>query len=216
MTGNMTLWGAGTPRSLRPIWAAEEIGLDYELKPIGPRTGETKTDAFTALNPKQKIPLLEHGDFRLSESVAITRYLLDTFPAEAIYRPASAQERAREDEWCCHVYGEIDETSLYVMRRHGDLGPIYGEAPAVVEASRQYAEHHLEAADALLQGRDSVLEGGFGLADILLQSCLDWADAYGIELSPSLERYRKHIAEREAYQRAMALNYGKERPRGTS
>ena len=37
------LWGSGTARTFRPIWMAEELGLSYVLKPIGPRTGETQT-----------------------------------------------------------------------------------------------------------------------------------------------------------------------------
>ena len=38
------LWGAGTTRTLRPIWMAEELGIDYELVYIGPRTGETQSE----------------------------------------------------------------------------------------------------------------------------------------------------------------------------
>lgn len=30
------LWGAGTARTLRPIWIAEELEVEYELNPIGP------------------------------------------------------------------------------------------------------------------------------------------------------------------------------------
>ena len=67
------LWGAGTARTLRPIWIAEELKVEYELNPIGPRTGETLTTEYTSLNPKQKIPSLEHGSFKLSESVAICK-----------------------------------------------------------------------------------------------------------------------------------------------
>ena len=40
---------------------------------------------------------------------------------------------ALEDEWCNFIYGELDETSLYVMRRHHDLKDIYGDAPEVVK-----------------------------------------------------------------------------------
>ena len=43
-------WGAGTARTFRPIWMAEELGISYELNPIGPRTGETQTKEFTNLN----------------------------------------------------------------------------------------------------------------------------------------------------------------------
>ena len=51
---NLEFWGAGTARTLRPIWVAEELNLKYLLHPIGPRTGETQTEDYKALNPKQK------------------------------------------------------------------------------------------------------------------------------------------------------------------
>ena len=40
---DLTLWGVGTSRTIRPHWAMHELGLAYTTKPIGPRTGETKT-----------------------------------------------------------------------------------------------------------------------------------------------------------------------------
>ena len=56
-------WGAPIPpRTLRPLWVAEELGLAYQLHPIAPRSGETQTDAFTRLNPKQKIPCMVDGN----------------------------------------------------------------------------------------------------------------------------------------------------------
>ena len=72
---DLIFWGAGTARTFRPIWMAEELELKYKLNPIGPRTGETLSKEYTALNPKQKIPSIEHGNFSLSESVAICKYL---------------------------------------------------------------------------------------------------------------------------------------------
>jgi len=205
----VTLWGAGTSRTLRPIWVAEELGIPYELKPIGPRTGETQTQEFTRLNPKQKIPLLVDGPTRLSESVAICRYLIECYPGAAISRPCNALERAREDEWCCYVYGELDETSLYVMRRHGDLGHIYGASPEVVASAAAYAQRHLNIIDRELAGHESVMPAGFGLADVLLMSCLEWAVAYGLELPTGLAAYREGIAGREAYRRALSANFGR-------
>ena len=61
----LRFWGAGTARPLRPIWMAEELDLEYELFPIGPRTGETRTKVYTDLNPKQKIPCMKDGGFVL-------------------------------------------------------------------------------------------------------------------------------------------------------
>ena len=43
---SITIWGTGTPRSFRPIWVAEELGIEYEHRAIGPRTGETQTPEY--------------------------------------------------------------------------------------------------------------------------------------------------------------------------
>ena len=127
----LILWGAGTARTLRPIWVAEELGLIYKLNPIGPRTGETQTDQYKALNPKQKIPFCKDGDLGLSETIAICRYLISKYGRpHTLQTPDTIEARAKEDEWLAFIYGELDETSLYVMRRHGALSSLYGEAPA--------------------------------------------------------------------------------------
>lgn len=204
----MQIWGAGTTRTFRPIWVAEELGLDYELLPIGPRTGETQTLEYTALNPKQKVPYFKDDQVRLSESIAISRYLIERYGSWAtLSTPDCIEARAKEDEWVCYLYGELDETSLYVMRRHGDLKAIYGEAPAAVSSAKTYAEKHLAVVDKHVQTREFVLGDRLGLADVVLMSCLDWAKAYGFELSDGLASYKSRLSERPAYRRAFSINY---------
>ena len=65
--------GATTSRTIRAHWALRELGLPYRCEPILPRTGETKTERFTAIAPRQKIPALVDGDFVVAESAAIVR-----------------------------------------------------------------------------------------------------------------------------------------------
>lgn len=203
----VTIWGVSTPRSLRPLWMAEELGINYEHKPIGPRTGETQTTEYQQLNQKQKIPFMQDGAVKVSESLAICRYLRDQYPSKQVLMPQDLVTRAKEDEWCCYIYGEIDETSLYVMRRHGDLGMIYGESETAVNASRAYAEKHFEIVGRLLEKRSYLVADQFGLADLFLVSCIDWAKAYRVAIPDNLHAYHAHIAERPAYVRAMKVNY---------
>ena len=203
----MKIWGAETARSFRPIWVAEEMGLTYEHLAIQPRTGETQTEAYTALNRKQKIPFLEDGDLKLSESVAICRYLIEAYDGGPFWVPRSLAERTRQDEWCSYIYGEIDETSLYVMRRHRDLRAIYGGNDEVVASAAAYLQRHLIFLETHLQHHEYIEEQGFGLCDVLLVSCLDWAAHYGIEIPPHVDLYRERIAHRDGYLRAMAINY---------
>ena len=183
------------------------MGVDYELKPIGPRTGETQTPEYTQMTRKQKVPFMQSDAISLSESLAICRYMQASFAPGALHVPEDAAMRAKEDEWCCYIYGELDETSLYVMRRHYDLTDIYGEAPQVVDAARAYLQRHFTVIDAHLAAHETLLPSGFGLADIMLMSCLDWAVFYGENLSKYIQAYRKRHATRPAYKKAMAINY---------
>lgn len=203
----ITLWGVGTSRTLRPIWVAEELGLDYALKRIGSRTGETQTEAYSQLNPKQKIPLLTAGPLVLSESVAICRYLVNRYGSvDTLVAPASIEEQAREDEWLSFVYGELDETSLYILRRHEGLASIYGEAPNAVAAARATFRKQVAIADQQLQRNQFLVSCRFGVADIFLTSCLGWAESCGIELSDNLKNYQNRMKARPGYQAARAQN----------
>ena len=203
----LRLWGVTTARTLRPLWVLEELGLDYTLEPIGPRTGETQTDAYRSLNPKQKVPLFNDGELWLSESMAICRYLVEAYGPGPFALPRDAAERARLDDWMSWIYGELDETSLYVMRRHRDLSAVYGDAPAAVASSQAYAERHLSVMAERLGSQSTILEAGFSVADVLLVTCLDWAHAYGLAVPASLTAYRHEHAARKAYERARQVNF---------
>ncbi|RXG96215.1 glutathione S-transferase family protein [Bradyrhizobium zhanjiangense] len=209
-TPDLTLWGAGTSRTIRAHWAMHELGLSYKVKPIGPRTGETKTAEYTRLNPRQKIPLLQDGDFCIGESAAIVAYLSRMYSTpERSLIPESTHDYAAWLEWCFFVVAELDSTSLYVMRRHraDALGHIYGVAPEVVAQAAEYFRGQLRHVEvALADGRPFLMGERFSSADILLTTCLDWAIAYGVGICENALPYLERIQRRAAYQRAVAAN----------
>lgn len=209
MKNDLTLWGVGTSRTMRPHWMMLELGLEYEYHAIGSRSGETRTDEFLRLNPRHKIPVLQHGSFVLTESAAIIKYLSETFPnREVIFVPKDPKERAELNEWCYFIATELDAGSLYVMRRHIGLEHVYGSAPKAVEAARGYFVENAEAmATKIAQSGQYLLGGKLSAADILLMTCLDWAVTERIPLSESLHQYRSRVAERPAYQKALERNF---------
>ncbi|MBR2118952.1 MAG: glutathione S-transferase family protein [Afipia sp.] len=207
---NLTLWGVGTSRTVRPHWALAELGLKYETYAIGPRTGETKTTEYTKLNPRQKVPLLQDGDFSIGESAAIVAYLSKTYgsPDKALI-PDDKQAYAKWLEWCFFIVTELDSTSLYVMRRHSAnaLGPIYGVAPDVVAKAGEYFREQLRHVEvALSDGRTYLMGEQFTSADILLTTCLEWAIAYGVGICDNAHPYLERIQKRPGYQRGIAAN----------
>ena len=58
----LRLWGSNASRANRVHWMLHELGLPYEKRLIGPRTGETQTPEFLKVNPAGKIPVLEDGE----------------------------------------------------------------------------------------------------------------------------------------------------------
>ena len=195
-TPDLTLWGVGTSRTIRAHWAMYELDLPYKIKPIGPRTGETKTAEYTRLNPRQKSPLLQDGDFCIGESAAIVAYLSRTYSTDGRRLiPETQRDYAAWLEWCFFIVTELDSTSLYVMRRHSAdaLGPIYGVAPDVVAKAGEYFREQLRHVEVALQ-------------DILLTTCLDWAIDYGVGICDNAHPYRDRIRERRAYQQGLQAN----------
>ena len=173
---DLTLWGVGRAAPPRALGDARTEPA-YKIKPIGPRTGETKTAEYTALNPRQKIPLLQDGDFCIGESAAIVAYLSRTYSSrERALIPEKQRDYAAWLEWCFFIVTELDSTSLYVMRRHSAdaLGPIYGIAPEVVAKAGEYFREQLRHVEAALtDGRKYLMGDHFTSADILLTTCLD-------------------------------------------
>ena len=203
------VWGVGTPRTLRVYWALHELNLAYESRPIGSRTGETQTDAYRALNPREKIPTLQDGDWVLVESAAIVTYLAETYGKDEGLIPApGSRERAAYFEWCFFVLSELDAHSLYVIRRHGDLANLYGEAPNAVRAAGDYFVKYVGVAEQqLADGRAFILGERFTGADILLNSCLAWAKFLDLEIGRGLQKYLKRTSDRPAYRAAVKANF---------
>ncbi len=214
MTNGLILWGVGTTRTIRAHWAHHKLGLSYNSRPILPRSGETKTPEYTALNARQKIPLLQDKDLTIGESAAIVAYLAQKYrKAGASLVPENSDLYAKWLEWCFFIVTELDSTSLYVMRRHGTnqgLAHIYGNAPEVVAKAAEYFREQLRHVDvALSDGRDYLMGDRFTTADILLTTCLTWAVDYGVGICDSAIPYLDRVQSRAAYRDGSAANFAK-------
>lgn len=204
----VTLWGIGTPRTHRPQWLAREFGIEYDLKRIGPRTGETRTPEYLAVNPRHKVPALTHGDLILTESAAIMSYLSEAFPApDDFFVPRTLRDRARLLEWCFFAMSEIDANAIYTIRRHGELKAIYGDAPVAVKSAGEYFVHQIETMEDRFRTAGPFLMGGrISIADVLFVTCLDSAFHYGLPVPEHLAAYHRRLAARPAYVETKAEN----------
>ena len=74
-----------SPNAIKVLAAAALLELPYERVVVDLFTGEQKRRAFTALNPNQKMPVLEDDGFVLWESNAILQYLAGKRPERGFW-----------------------------------------------------------------------------------------------------------------------------------
>lgn len=192
-------------RSLRVVWAADELGLDIEIDTRPFDRPSLKSPAYLALNPLGKTPVFFDGDKRLIESVAIIEYLSRRHAGGALSRGPEADDFGDYLMWM-----EFGEAGM-----GGYLAQLIGHTMVLpehmrIEAMRQWALKELEACMSLIDGalgdRDYML-GEFSLADISLGYVL-----FILKLtrntdimSERVRAYFARLAARDAFRRATAL-----------
>lgn len=86
--------GSTYVRTVRMLLA--EKGADYEQVPVNVLEGEPRQPEHLKRHPFGKVPVLDHGDFRILETSAITRYLNDVLEGPS-FVPGTPRDRARMD-----------------------------------------------------------------------------------------------------------------------
>ena len=85
----------GSPFGRAALVALEEKGARYRLAPVVP--GTLRGPEHLARHPFGRVPVLEHGDFRLYEAQAILRYVDRALPGPAL-TPAQPRAAGRMDQ----------------------------------------------------------------------------------------------------------------------
>ena len=81
------IYATENSRSVRPIWTAEELDIDYELEmmPFPPRVFKKE---YLDVNMLGTVPYLIDGDIKMTESVAMCQYLVEKFgPSDLQVKP---------------------------------------------------------------------------------------------------------------------------------
>ncbi len=81
----------------RPIMLfAAESGANIDFQVVDLFKGEHLEEAYAAINPNKLVPVLEDGDFRLTESSSILKYIADKIGSPAY--PKDLKQRAKVNE----------------------------------------------------------------------------------------------------------------------
>lgn len=138
MSNSLTLLSSpGSHHSRRVALLLSEMGVEVPNRIIDVRPpgmgGENERPEFLAINPNGKVPVLQDGDFVLTESNAIMGYLADTLGPTDLW-PAEPVPRATVAQWQFWQAAHLTPTADgFLIENLGK--PMMGESPdpAVIE-----------------------------------------------------------------------------------
>jgi glutathione S-transferase len=162
----MKIIGSFVSPYVRKVLACLNLkGLSYEVDPITPFFGD---DAFEAMSPLRRIPVLIDGDLTLCDSSVICAYLDEAYPGHPLL-PADVRDRARArwlEEFADTRMGDVFIWNLFfqkfvrpaVWNEPTDEARVAKSLTADAPAVLDYLEGQLPA--------HGFLFGEIGLADI--------------------------------------------------
>lgn len=196
------LYGIANSRAFRSVWAAEELGLDYEH--IGTSFMEdAKAPEYLAVNPNGRIPALEDGDVRLFESMAINMYLAEKYGSGLL--PEDAVSRAKTWQWSIWGISEIEPLQMQIVVQKF-FTPEDKRNEKVVAGAQKGLQRPLKVLDDTLAEQDFLLGNEFTLADLNLAGVMDLLNMVQLDLSEwrNVSRWLDACYSRASYVSAKA------------
>lgn len=195
------LYTCARSRGLRATWAAEEAGVDIDLKilPFPPRY---LAPEYLAINPLGTVPMLVDGESRMTESCAIAHYLASKDgPSELVVAPGE-RDYAEYCDFTYHADATITFPQTVYMRF-----VLFEKDKGLEEAGQAYAKWYwkrLVKVEQRLGGREYLCGDRFTVADICVGYALILSASVGLDegVPDSLKAYRERLTARPAYRRA--------------
>jgi glutathione S-transferase len=202
MERRMKLYYSPGACSLADHIVLEWIGKPYEA--IRVTRDERKSPAFLKLNPAGAVPVLQDGEWVLTQNAAILGYLADIAPEAGLTGDGTPKGRAEVARWLAFVNSDV----------HPAFKPLFGsiawlEDEATIERGKAVARRSLrglfERIDAQLARHDWIA-GTRSIADPYLYVVTRWAKANDVDLSGlgNLASFVARIESDPAVQKVLA------------
>lgn len=186
---------APNPRRVRVFLA--EKGITVPLVAIDMGAMGHKSNEVTALNPLQRLPVLELDDGTiLTESVAICRYFEERQPEPALFG-RGALGKAQVEMWNRRMELNL-LASVAAAFRHTHPAMVEWEIPQIPawgEANRPKVLAFLELLDGELAGRTFIAGPEYSIADITGMIAVDFMKPARIVVPEHLSHVRRWYGE---------------------
>jgi glutathione S-transferase len=197
----LRIYGSARSRGVRTLWMAGELGLKYEHRDYAPRSPQTRTPEYLALNPNGRVPTIDDDGFVLSESMAINLYLAKKHGK--LY-PADARNEALAWQWSFWETDRLDR-QLTTYANNAFVLPEAQRNPAAAKAAWDEIAPALDVLEIAL-GKAQWLAGSeFSIADLNVAAAMVRALAFDLGKWPHVHEWLHRCWDRPAGKRALAM-----------
>jgi glutathione S-transferase len=197
-----------SPRAFKVLFAANQLGIDYKMSFIDFAKQDQKTPGFTALNPNQRMPVLEDDGYVLWESNAIVQYLASLKPESGLL-PKDLKARVTAVKWQFWETAHLDPAcAIFMFERV--VKPLFGRGEASeseIKRGEELMARLCPVLDAALQKSRYVAGDSLTVADISLGAAFVSADQakMPIENYRGIQRWRTDLAALPGWVKAVSL-----------
>jgi glutathione S-transferase len=197
-----------SPRAFKVIALAAHLGIDYERRIVDLTKGEQRRPEFTALNPNQRMPVLEEDGFVLWESNAILQYLADKKPSSGLL-PTDTRERADVTRWQCWDLASWDPACATMIFERLVKKLLHIGDPDPAEIAKGEERFHRAAAvlDAHLKGREYIAGDKLTVADFSIGAPLNLSAPARLPVAgyAEIKRWHANLSELPAWRQSIAI-----------
>ena len=190
-------------RDTRVLWALEELGLPYRLRPLDFARGELKGPEYTRIQPFGQIPAIDDEGFTLFESAAIVLYLAEK---TGKLLPTGLSGRALAAQWAFAAVNSIEPAMVQLFTLDQFSA---GEAWAKERRPALLAqvETRLANLEGVLARRQYTLGDEFNAPDILLTHVLRLVQHTDLlHAAPNVAAYKERCEARPAWRKVIAAH----------
>lgn len=203
----LKLWHCHDARSLRPLWALQEMQLDYELEvlPFPPRFFQKE---YLGINPLGTVPYFTDGDTRMTESTGICHYLAERYAPDFRITP-DHPDYGDYLNWLYHSDATLTfPQTLYL--RYAIMEPEERRQPQVAEDYVNWYIARLRLLDAHIVDKNFLCDNRFTIADIAIGYALYLGELNGFaeRYSPQVRDYLAALKQRQGFVSAVARTEG--------
>ncbi len=201
----MKLWHCHNARSLRPLWALEEMGMDYELVelPFPPRIFQKD---YLKVNPLGTVPYFVDGDTHMTESSAIGHYLVERYQRYDFGLKADHAEFGDYLNWMYHSDATLTFPQTIAIR-YAIMEPEERRLPQAVRDYSRWFLGRLKRLERHIAGRKYLCDSRFTVADIAIGYALYLGEILGFsrDYSAATQSYLDRLKARPAFRKVVVI-----------